>query len=306
MQMNHLIIRIMFSFTLMISSPFAVSAGLILSVDYEDGTFGKVARTNPGWSTNTGYPSLCCSHSAQNVTSPVRVGSRAVKMTLLPTDAGYEYGVFKDPYVRSEFENWQDTTAHVGAERWYGFSVYVDPTYTDTSTDPNGTIVFQWHGSPESCDIVKSPRLLLAVTRDLRWRVRNQSDPNPCTTDITAGRIDFDVGPVTKGVWVDWVVYAKWSYTSTGILKVWKDGSLVVNRTANPNTYNDQNPEIVKWGIYKSWWHVQAPPSPDRLVVYLDEIKIGDASSSYNEVAPKSSQSGSAPPAPGGLTVTVK
>jgi hypothetical protein len=288
LQMKSRIVGII-SLVIVACSPLAVHAGLILSVDYEDGTFGNVSRTSA--TTTTGYSSLCCAHSAQIVTTPVSAGNRAVKMTLLPADQGYEYGKYKDPYVRAEFEKW--TVSHVGDQRWYGFSTYVDPSYTDTSTDPNGTILFQWHTNTDACDQSKSPHLALLVTKDNRWRVENRSDPNACTivnpaSERTFLRVNWDLGPTTKGVWVNWVIYAKWSFGTTGELKVWKDGTLVINRTG-PNAYNDQSPEFIKWGVYKSWWGLQPAPASDRLIVYLDEIKVGDANSSYAEIAPKSS-----------------
>jgi hypothetical protein len=296
--MNHRIVGII-SFVFVAFSPLTVDAGLILSVDYEDGTFGNVSKVSSGRQTNTGYPSLCCSHSAQLVTSPVRNGNKAVKIQLRPSDEGYAYGNYYDPYVRAEFEKWN--VGHVGDARWYGFSVYIDPSYADTSDDPNGTIILQLHGNKDACDIAKGPHLAIIITNTMQWRIRNQSDPNPCTTNGAVGRIDWHPGTATKGVWVDWVIYAKWSYGSDGELKIWKDGNLVVNRNG-PNTYNDQDLEDIKWGIYKSWWGIKPAPASDLLTVYHDQIKVGDANSSFDEVAAKNSQP-TMPAAPTNLQV---
>jgi len=103
---------------------------------------------------------------------------------------------------------------------------------------------------------------------------------------MNVGRVDFDLGAVTKGVWVDFVVHARWSYTSSGVLQVWMNGKQVINRTG-PNTYNDQNPQNWKWGAYKSWWLSQRPSSTDKIVIRYDQMRIGDARSSYAEVAPQ-------------------
>jgi len=214
-------------------------------------------------------------------------------MQLNATDQGYIYGIYFDPVVRTEFE--KSGLSHVGDERWYGYSVNVDPVFKDSSGSPNGALVMQWHGNGDACDTTRSPHLGIMVTVDMRWRIQNIHDPNPCTVQEHGGstnvRNDWYAGNVEKGKWVDWVVYAKWSYRSDGVLKIWKDGKLVVERNG-PNAYNDQPPEILKWGVYNSWWNAHAPASTDKLITYVDEIRIGDANSSYAEVAPP----GSPPP----------
>jgi len=293
---------ISFAFLLL---PAASQATVIFSVDYENSSFGPVT-TCSGGTCPSGFPSMGLVSSRTIVASPVRGGSGAVKVQLRATDfynGCYIYGAWRPTTcTRAEFEKINFEAAY-GLTRWYGISMYVDPSYTDTTTDPNGTVVMQLHGLPDACDIDKSPHFLIAITYNMRWRIRNQSDANPCTADIRVGRIDFDAGPVTKGVWVDWVIYAQWSYNSDGVLKVWKDGQLVVDRNGYANAYNDtEYPENIKWGSYKSWWTVQSPNTGDVLMLYFDSIKVGDENSSFDEVAPKNSQP-TIPAAPSSLQI---
>jgi hypothetical protein len=301
---------IFFSVVVLVAcSPITVRGGLIHSFTFEDGTFGNVnVRTSsPGGGKP---PSLCCppaslyplypdssGHSAKIVNSPVRVGTKALRLELRPGDKGYQYSSFTEPYVRAELE--RGGINHIGKTLWYGFSIYVDPSWVDNSTDSNGTIVAQWHSPNDSCDIARGPHLGIRILRTLEWSVQNTSDPNACTTSASRTSVNFNLGPVTKGVWVDWVIYAKWSYGSDGELKIWKSGNLVINRNG-PNTYNDQSEQLFKWGIYKSWWNREKPVNT--FVLYYDEIKIGDASSRYEDVAPTRSPS-STPPAPTNLQV---
>jgi hypothetical protein len=194
-----------------------------------------------------------------------------------------------------------------GVERWYAFSVYIDPSWVDTSTDPNGTVVFATHSVPDTGEGAKSGNFAIEVSRDSvgpYWEVRSVYDANAISTSSTWTRRDWNVGPVQKGVWVDWVIYGKWSYGSDGVLKVWKNGVLVVNNSG-PNTYNDQNQQFVELGIYKSWWGVKPPTTRQVLTAYFDEVKIGDQSLSYEEVAPKAITT-SIPASPTSLSTIVK
>jgi hypothetical protein len=131
--------------------------------------------------------------------------------------------------------------------------------------------------------------LSILVTRDNYWKITNLSDPNPITTAGSFKKISWTVGKVEKGKWVDWVIHAKWSYSSDGILKIWKNNQLIVNYTG-PNLFNDQQPEFIMFGIYKAWWKSNPPSQRNTLTAYFDEVKIGDANSSYDDVAPSGLQ----------------
>jgi len=89
--------------------------------------------------------------------------------------------------------------------------------------------------------------------------------------------------PAQRGVWTDFVVHAKWSYSgSGGLLEVWKNGTQVVNQTG-PNIYNDQANGYMKIGFYKWSWGSSIPGR----VAYFDAVRIAGAGGSYNDVAPR-------------------
>jgi hypothetical protein len=230
---------------------------------------------------------LCCKHSAQIINSIVLSGKYAVRFILNSDDNKLTGNV--EPVRKAMIG--KNNTASIGSTRWYGMGVNIDPSWRDDTNDPNGTIVFQWKSNPDAGEEAsRSPQLAIMVHKD-EWKISNLSDPNRITTNSSFKRINWKGGVIEKGKWVDWVVYAKWSYKSDGVLKVWKNGTLMIDHRG-PNTFNDEKPEYIRFGVYKAWWKHQLPPTRNTLTVYFDEVRIGDQNSSYQNVAPKRSQSG--------------
>jgi hypothetical protein len=309
LQVNRLNYRIIgiISFAFLVLLPITVTAGIIFSVDYEDGTFGNVTvRTSePG----AGYASICCQppegHSAKIVTSPVRVGTKALKMTLTPEDEGYQYGSYKKPYYRAEFE--KGGFDYIGLQRWYGTSIRIDPNWKDNVTSgTNDALVMQWHSSPLSGCTTLSPHLMISYTTSNKWKITSLSYSGSCPSSSTVTKRIWEFAG-SKDVWVDWVVNVKWSTGSDGFLRVWKDGTLVIDHSG-PTVQRAESTMRIKWGVYKARWATETIPPGDILVVYHDQIKIGDASSSYTEVAPTNSSSTVVSPldAPSDLRTTVQ
>src|SRR5262245_50591176 len=110
----------------------SLEAGSIYTLDFENNSLVGLPKT-----------SLCCSHSARTVSWPVSTRRYAVKFVLNSYDKGYIYNVWRDPVVRAELQ--LNNIAHIGDRRWYGFSVYIDPSWNYDYGDNTGTIVAQWH-----------------------------------------------------------------------------------------------------------------------------------------------------------------
>jgi hypothetical protein len=261
-------------YALFACSPPAITAKIQYQADFENQTFDGLSTA-----------AVAHSHMVQRVNAPARTGKVAAKFTLSSDEApGYLYGSWESHVVSVELEKYD--VARIGDTRWYGFSISIDPSWRDDTKDPNGTVMAQWHRVPDPGENFKSPQLDIVV-KGTRWNVINNADPHPITTESPKSytRTTWDAGQVVPGTWTDWVVYAKWSYQADGVLKVWKDGSLVVDYRG-PNTYNDTKREMFKFGIYKAWWNLELPAQRNTLIAYHDSIKIGDANSSYAEVAP--------------------
>lgn len=312
------------SFILLVFSPSTATASIIFSVDYEDGTFGSVNTSTGGGGTKPGslanpphslYPKSPGTDgiSAVIATDQVRSGTKAVKFTLVPTDAGWEYSTYKDPYVRAELE--KSGLTFSGQTRWYGASIRVDSRWEDNvsaGSGIDGALVMQWHTGNSGCGLSSPPFAILfddvSEPDGPRWRISSISSPLACATtaagDFTRRTWTF---PGTKGEWVDWVVQIKWSTGSDGFLRVWKDGVQVINQSG-ATYYNSETTMRIKWGVYKPRWATETIPPGDIFVVHHDEIKIGDENSSYTEVAPKNSSSTVVikPVAPTNLQTTIK
>lgn len=181
---------------------------------------------------------------------------------------------------------------------WFGWSLYLP---ADWQIDPQSPeIVTQWHEQPdiELGEDWRSPPLALLVRGD-RWLFDVRWDSKPVTDGNTPeGREDVPAGTIDRGAWTDWVLHVRWSYRGDGLLEVWKNGEKVVNRRG-PNCYNDRKETYFKTGVYKWDWKSNPQRSVvDRRVLYVDEIRWGDATSSYEEVAPHGKRPAAGPRPP--------
>ncbi|MGF1480888.1 MAG: polysaccharide lyase [Cyanophyceae cyanobacterium] len=245
---------------------------LLFSEDFE-------ANNIAGWARD-----LCCRHSLRLESSLVRSGEQAAKVTLYRQDPLVENS------VRSEIKRYG--LFGMGTERWYGFSIFLPADYI---ADDSLEIVTQWHSVPDFYrqETWRTPPLAL-ITANGNWSIYRRWDSNKVTQGglfqpgVSTGDTEsIDLGAYERGVWTDWVFYVKWSHESDGLLKVWKNGNLVVNRTG-PNTFHDLIGPYFKIGIYKpSWKDDSTTSSINKRTLYIDEIRIGNAKAEYQDVAPQ-------------------
>lgn len=245
----------------------AKTSPLLRTSDFEQGDLG-------GWRKE-----ICCRDSVQPVRAPVRSGNFALKFHLRKDDPDV---------AASKRAELLLSPVPSDAERWYRFSIFLPENWApDRSMD----IVAQWHEYPDFSigESWRSPPLSLS-TMDGNWRIGRIWDPNPLTLKNTpglgGGTERIDLGGYALSVWTDWIVHVKWSYQADGLLEIWKNGNLVVQRIG-PNTYNDKVGPYFKMGIYKpDWKHKPEKSTTDTRTIYFDEVHIGDKSTSYTDIAP--------------------
>lgn len=120
-------------------------------------------------------------------------------------------------------------------------------------------------------------------------RVRNGTTPNGDSwnsrlfgnnqyTPLANEEVNF-VGKSPNLVWEKFVIHCKYSATNSGILEVWKDGIKYINLTGQ-NAYA-MNRARIKFGLYLG---MGSSASQD-LTAYFDDIKIGGANCSYEEIS---------------------
>ncbi|MEV0610635.1 heparin lyase I family protein [Polymorphospora rubra] len=231
-------------------------AGVLRTLDWEDPT----DRTLPVAPPPGFLKQFVTGHGATTVTSPVRAGGHAVRFQLDRTDASPAAGS-----KRAEIN--QPDSQPANAERWYGFSINLDPSWAyDTSSE----IVTQWHQCDSGCPGGSPPLALL--TSKGRWQIDFRGE-------------FVDLGPYRTGVWTDWVFHVRWRTDDAGLLEVWRDGAPVLTRTGAVHGGGPRSPYF-KIGIYKwDWAFADRHSSVDRRVMFHDEVRIGDERATYDDVA---------------------
>jgi len=178
-------------------------------------------------------------------------------------------------------------------ERWYGERIYVP---RDWVFDPNrgNDLVMQWHAIPGNWRAT-FPNLEISIG-NTNWFIRQHY--GAAQTGPT--RINLKLGDVVqRGAWVSWVIHAKWSSGTNGLIQIWKDGKLVVDKPGT-NVYSTIGVEYtpyLKTGIYHPEWHFDREgkseafareiPVATNKVIFATGIKVGDGRAKYEDVAPK-------------------
>lgn len=207
------------------------------------------------------------SHSAVVVRDTARSGDHSVRFTLHRND--------KDVASSKRAELVKHGVADIHGQTWAGHSVLLPEGY---QKDPNFEIIFQWHERPDwdRGEGWRSPPVYIVI-EDGEWRVRNRWDPKLRTVKNNprpeGGTESFSIGKVETGVWTDFVIRTFWSHKSDGILQVWKDGSLVVNKRG-PVMYNDIRGPYYKIGIYKPPFKYSKENHVKSRTFYVDDISI--------------------------------
>jgi hypothetical protein len=230
-------------------SALAQRKNLIFECGFEGDRCGANAETEGG--------------SLSNVTSPVRVGKGALKVSCSGVRAELKGNGAGGPNK----PEWR--------ERWFAVSIFIP---NDFKGNPKGSAMFlQIHERPDDCENWRSPPLNFSMRGDemwitVKWEAKACSPPSAPEKQIWK-----DAASKYKGRWSDWVLHTIWSYKDDGLTEAWVDGKKVVEYRG-PNAYNDQKEYYWKSGMYKRW---------DGLVThYMDELRVGNEKATYADVAP--------------------
>ena len=191
---------------------------------------------------------------------------------------------------------------NIGDEYWTGLSIYVPPDFVP-DREGRDEIFFQFHGSPDKdsegdyIEDWRNPPFSIRI-HESNWEFSIIADSKKITPPRnTPGRYTYSkriVVPMGNdiGKWTDFIINIKFNYNGNGFTKIWKDEELVVNLTG-PNTFNDDRGPYPAMGLYKwSWDEEKYESNMDWRLLYIDELRIGGAGATYEDVAP----SGSPPP----------
>ncbi|MBJ8105889.1 polysaccharide lyase [Bacillus cereus group sp. N8] len=172
-------------------------------------------------------------------------------------------------------------------ERWYSARIYIPQDWVFDKSSGND-IVMQWHAVLGSERVDRDfPELAIAVEGD-RWNIQ-RAFGSPANIGRDFKTLD---GLVQKGVWSSWVIYARWSAGSEGLLRIWKDGK-VVWEVQGPNAYTTRaRTPYLKIGLYHPQWkpkygEVKPGPVKERKI-FITDVKIGNEKATYQDMVTKS------------------
>lgn len=214
-----------------------------------------------------------------------RAGSKSYKFGLYP------YGTpDKDMHVELVLAQKGVTPAinnfEYNEEYWMGWSIYIPSDFVFPTYQGFGGLTGQWHNAPDACDSTwaNPTGAFFFNSRAGGWKNVMIAEADKCSDKINDRYVDYHSPAFIKGGWNDIVVNFKFDYrvANKPFFKVWLNGVQYVN-DSGINCWNDTRGPSFRMGIYAR--------ADVYTKVYYDEIRVGDAKSSYNEVAPKGSKS---------------
>lgn len=137
---------------------------------------------------------------------------------------------------------------------WQAYSVMLEAGNPFTT---NGQCyINQWHGYDEDVGYGRSPPLCFDYGNN-QFRIISRSDASIDPGTLSGNDVvQYTGASPTRGVYTNFVINAK--FESAGFLKVWMNGTQIVNYTGPIGYYNDTNGTYVQFGVYAR----QAPDTP--------------------------------------------
>ena len=229
-------------------------------------------------------------------------------------------GKYRSSASANPYQNYSGRTER-GKDYWVGFSVYLPADWKmDYRMYKNGKetrrsdgsiryatgILFDFHDVtvPNSQEHRRGLPFIIKHTKD-GFMIGNRSDKcaappkgqttNKCLSNPNKNKLKTfrEYAPMRLGQWNDFVTHVKWSPNSDGVIETWVNGTQEVNvKGANFHSeHTDKMYPYFKIGLYEAtWWATKESrtfPVEER-TVYFDELRVGEGSRGYEDVAPRS------------------
>ena len=234
-------------------------------------------------------PVTAYGHDQSGYRDTVRSGSGAAYFWLNAVDSEYDYRTMAH-ITESDDAPWGSRPgAHsldYGETYWIGLSMYIPDYY---EADAQGELWFQGqgHNAPDGTE-----KIDWAMYTDETRRGRSTpSEPVLRIENRRSGKTTYF--PMVKG-WADWVIEFK-PHASSGVLRVWRNGDLIHDESGVRTSYSSSGASYFTFGVYKYYWNdgdssglssLEAEAASPHYDVWYDEIRIGNSSASYSDVAP--------------------
>ena len=230
--------------------------------DYDSGNYLSLVRHQD---------SKAFSYAFKRVKSPQRAGCYSGRFELRPGNRWVKDGENQE---RSELSE-DDYKLPENTTGFYGFSIHIPASQLSDCKNVDDCREWrnfmQWHSWPSNGSDWRHPLLTLSLDNGLLSFILAKPNGSKWYTKLTSLAVKGDV-------WTDFIVEFRWSrQADRGVIRIWKNGQLIVNRLSEQVGYSDQDSLGIFWkhGVYR-----QAVADVD--VVYFDELRRG---SSYSEVA---------------------
>lgn len=278
------------------------SAGIIFYSGFENGIiqndavctdcWDKTKRTcGLPWSLNAVNEGTIFNQYDDGVPAPqAKAGSKMLRQEIREADTCSNVSFNH----RNELIN--TSIMKTGNEYWIGFSFYA-PT---TGHWPLPGVACSTHGYSNQTKLAPGTLSIVVTGESLNPRADGPYSPWSWWLGNALGKW----APQKYGQWQDFVYHMIFKQGTAGFVQVWVDGVSYGSKNSAavlPSTFGTI-PDGYKLDFRLSQYVAPTCAEEKVLINYFDEVRIGDANSSYAQVDP----SGGAPPPPPQGTVPVK
>jgi hypothetical protein len=208
------------------------------SVSHAAVWFRNTGTVSSGWD-GTNLDANC---SIANSTSVIYRGSTSIKAT-----ANYNSG-YTGRYHAMKTKN---NVYSLGATGFYGFAFYLSSSWDFSGGQQYQLFQFIANYASTGCDDWQPSTMIWIAGNQLATRRNYGSSACNRTTQSFTG-----LATVSRGVWHRIVLQARWTNDSSGFLRLWFNGSQVLNRTG-ATTINDSRGYRMDVGLYANSWRDQ-------------------------------------------------
>jgi hypothetical protein len=169
-------------------------------------------------------------------------------------------------------------------------------------------IFFQLHGTPDTDNPEEGRNPPAALTiqgdGDMRWEYTyDPSEDSSQNNNIDNNRKSGKFGNLSnvRGEWVDFVWHSKVDWQGNGLVEGWMNGNQFLDDHNVAFGYNDDHGPYPSFGQY--WWKPASYQYDHDHWLYMDEIRVGNATAGYNDVVPGAGNSNLTIPEPASLSL---
>jgi len=218
----------------------------VSSVSHATAYFHNTGTTaNGGGFSNWDGSNLDSPNSITQSTSVAYGGSGSS----IKSQANYQGSGYTGRYHAMKTHN---SGYHLGETGFYGFAFYLQSAWDFSGSQQYQLFQFIADYSSTGCDDWQPSTMVWIQGNKLATRRNYGSSACNRTTQSWTG-----LATVSAGVWHRIVIQAHWTNDSSGYLKLWFDGTKVLEKLNQAVTINDSREYRMDVGIYANSWHDQ-------------------------------------------------